>query len=38
LLDSWTERDSSTPAGKYYEDLKQVVERSFGPVEVDGEE
>jgi len=38
LLDSWTERDPSTPAGKYYEDLKQVFERSFGPSQADGEE
>ena len=38
LLDSWTERDPSTTAGKYYEDLKQAVERNFGPVDVEGEE
>ena len=38
LLDSWTERDPSTTAGKYYEDLKQAVERNFGPVEVEDEE
>tara|TARA_Y100000401_G_C8300441_1_gene213745 strand:- start:556 stop:948 length:393 start_codon:yes stop_codon:yes gene_type:complete len=38
LLDNWTERDPSTVAGQYYEELKEVVERSFGPTEVEGEE
>ena len=33
LLDNWTERDPNTPAGKYYEDLKMLVERQFGPQE-----
>ena len=37
LLDSWTERDPSTMAGKYYEDLKNMFERNFGPAEVKGE-
>ena len=30
LLDSWTERDPETTAGKYYEDLKVLFERHFG--------
>ena len=30
LLDSWTERDPKTMAGKYYEDLKVLFERHFG--------
>ena len=30
LLDSWTERDPETMAGKYYEDLKALFERHFG--------
>jgi hypothetical protein len=30
LLDSWTERDPETDAGKYYQDLKVLFERQFG--------
>lgn len=30
LLDAWTERDPETDAGKYYQDLKTLVERQFG--------
>lgn len=30
LLDAWTERDPETDAGKYYGDLKTLVERQFG--------
>lgn len=30
LLDSWTERDPETVAGKYYEDLKSLFDRHFG--------
>lgn len=30
LLDSWTERDPETMAGKYYEDLKSLFDRHFG--------
>ena len=27
LLDTWTERDPSTTAGQYYQDLKAVVDK-----------
>lgn len=27
LLDTWTERDPSTTAGQYYQDLKLVVDK-----------
>tara|TARA_R110000751_G_scaffold66394_2_gene135623 strand:+ start:912 stop:1283 length:372 start_codon:yes stop_codon:yes gene_type:complete len=37
LLDGWKERDPDTPAGKYYEDLKAILDRQFG-TEEGGEE
>jgi hypothetical protein len=33
LIDNWTERDPSTLAGQYYEDLKSVMDRQFGTQE-----
>ena len=33
LLDNWTERNPETLAGKYYEDLRMLFERQFGPQE-----
>ena len=38
LLDSWTERDESTPAGQYYYDLKKVVDSHYGSKDSDSDE
>ena len=38
LLDNWTERDPSTPAGKYYEDLKSLYEKQYETYEDEASE
>tara|TARA_R110001583_G_scaffold180956_2_gene338157 strand:+ start:3935 stop:4330 length:396 start_codon:yes stop_codon:yes gene_type:complete len=38
LLEGWTERDESTPAGQYYHDLKKVVDSHYGSEDSESED